>query len=769
MRFLAKTIVYSKSKCALLFSSTFRLLTGVNLRNTKISDVRNIGIVAHIDAGKTTVTERMLYYAGAQRRIGDVDKGNTTTDFMQEEMDRGITIQSAAVTFPWKGKVINLIDTPGHVDFNMEVERSLRVLEGVIGVFDAAVGVQGQSHVVLQQARKHTIPMIAFINKMDKPNAKFDFAVGTLAEKLGVCPICLQGPIGNGFEGFEGIIDFLTMQAMRWVMPDGRDIKETPISSEPQYVQDLATAGRLRLVDTLLNRDEVLMEAILQFMEDNACDEQTAKLTIHRDALINAIRRQCRIVTHKKDAEAPQIVPVLCGAARRNIGVQPLLDFTLELLPCPSQVRTAEQKSLQRVPNAPHALFNFSTTTALVFKVSYHVDAKAKRRGLLSFFRVYDGRVTRGKYYNTTRGCVEDVSQVYVVHGDAIQSVDVVPVGCIGVTFSETSFTGDTWVNESAKNEAFHLPGIDTPRPVVSSALEPFADNHAQSIQNSLLTLCREDPSLQTKESSRGEIILQGMGDLHLEIAMSKMERMFGVRCALQQAMIEYHEAVCTPLEIKGEILRGASGADSIELGMRIEPLRDDADDTVIPACSAEVDVDLEFDAARRDLKESHSPEEINRIIQQSAVSLNRLLPCIVGTIQKALANSPRMHIDLLGARVTLTRVIFYEERMLPDSVESKVSFFMSKALRALKTLIVEPYMKLEVSIADAQYTSAVVQDLRSRGAKTLDASDEGDTVVAVLSMAKLRGYSAVLRRITKGHAQYWYKLDHYREIVRTS
>ena len=744
-----------------------RFHTDVNFRKTQLADVRNIGIVAHIDAGKTTVTERMLFYAGAQRRIGDVDRGNTTTDFMQEEMDRGITIQAAAVTFPWKGKVINLIDTPGHVDFNMEVERSLRVLEGVIGVFDAAVGVQGQSHIVLQQARKHNIPMIAFINKMDKPNAKFEKAVDSLSQKLGVCPLCLQGPIGDGFQGFDGVIDFLDMKAIRWVMPEGIDVQTTELSVEPKYVQEIATAGRLKLVDILLTRDEILMEEIFRFMEENACDEEMAKCTMPRHALIAAIQRQCRIVTKHKETESAQIVPVLCGAARRNKGVQPLLDFTLELLPCPTQVRLATDWSLQTAQPPKTAIRPINIATALVFKVSYHADGKTQRHGLLSFFRVYDGKVSRGKYFNSTRKCFENITQVYIVHGDALKPVDFVPVGCIGVTYSSTSFTGDTWVNEGARNDSFHLPGIDTPRPVVSTALEPFADDHTKTIHDSLHTLCREDPSLQTKESARGEIILQGMGDLHLEIALSKMQRIFGVRCALQAAMIEYHESVRTSLSIPGGVIRDSFGSPSMELGIRIEPKRDSADDEVISTESIAVDIAIDKVSLAKDLLSRFEAEEIETILTQSELCLSNHRDVIVQAVRKGLENSPRMHVELLGARVVLTRVLAFSDRLKSRDIENATTFFISDAIRQLQTIIVEPYMKLELNIVDEKYTNAVVQDLRARDAKSITVSDQNDSVEAVLAMSRLRGYSAALRRITKGHAQYWYKLDHYRQVVR--
>ncbi|KNH07102.1 hypothetical protein XU18_2147 [Perkinsela sp. CCAP 1560/4] len=747
-----------------IYHTKCRFFAGVNIQNARLANVRNIAIVAHIDAGKTTVTERMLFYSGSQGRIGEVDKGNTTTDFMQEEMERGITIQAAAVTFNWKNHIINVLDTPGHVDFNIEVERSLRVLEGVIGVFDAAVGVQGQSHIVLQQAQKFKIPMIAFLNKMDKANANFDRSVDSLRVKLGVCPLCLQAPIGDGYSGFEGVVDFLDMKIIRWALPDGAEAKQSEISEEPAYIREIARNGRLSLVDELIARDEKLMEAVITHMEKHGTDETTGKMEMDRASIVSAIRRQSQIVTQGKKSDNTQIVPVLCGAARRNKGVQPLLDAIVEILPCPQEMQHNAEISAASIRPAAKEFCLRSLSTALVFKVSYYSHPCGKRKGLLSYFRVYVGRVSRGKYFNATRKCFENLSQIFVVHGDVLKPVEYVPVGCIGVVFSEASHTGDTWINDGFQGTAFRLPGIDSPLPVVSTAIEPFEDTHSDRIRESLEMLCREDPSLRTRESDRGEIILQGMGDLHLEIALSKIQRLFGLRCSLQPPVVEYHESLDSEFIIPSENIYDSAGQLALDLGLRLTPVRDSLDGDMISSQKVEVGIDIDEETLLDDLVKRFDVSDLKEIVRMSRDFVEHYRPYILRAAQEALANSPRLHAEFLGAQLNFTRIlVFADMKMQPNQVESFIGFFVSNALRKAHRMIVEPFMQLEVNLVDEKFASEVLRDLRQRETKSMEVNEGNDAISAVLPMRKLSKYSADLRKITKGHAHYWYKLDHYR------
>ncbi|MFL6697949.1 MAG: elongation factor G [Vitreoscilla sp.] len=502
---------------------------------TPLRDLRNIGVIAHVDAGKTTTTERILFYTGENHRIGEVHEGNTRMDFDPQERQRGITINSAAITVHWNGTQINLIDTPGHIDFNIEVNRSLRVLDGAVVVFDGVAGVEPQTETNWRLADKYRVPRIAFVNKLDRVGADFGRVVAMMSERLGVVALPLQLPIGA--EGdFRGVVDLLRLRALVW---DKDDASAPPrVAEVPADLLEEARRARARVVEAIVEQDDATLDAWLRSEE------------ISLEALQACLR---------KGTLAAAFVPVLAGSAFKNRGVEPLLDAVVDYLPRPGEVNH-EDELLNADPNAPFA--------ALAFKVV------ADDHGAMTFVRVYRGRLARGaSVFNATTGRNERISRVYEVHADKHLEKDELMAGDIaGVVGLKDTLTGHTLADRA---HPVHLEEISVPDPVIDVAIEPRTQADQQSLGKALQAMLREDPSLKVRQDAdSGQTILSGMGELQLEVSIEKLRARHGVDVTVGRPQVAYRETISTESEVHHVHKKQSGGPGQFaELKLRLAPL----------------------------------------------------------------------------------------------------------------------------------------------------------------------------------------------------
>ncbi|MFY9358033.1 MAG: elongation factor G, partial [Defluviitoga tunisiensis] len=514
-------------------------------RTLPLEKVRNIGIIAHIDAGKTTTTERILFYTGAKHRLGSVDEGTTETDWMEQEKERGITITSAATSAFWKGYRINIIDTPGHVDFTIEVERALFVLDGAVAVFDAQVGVEPQSETVWRQADRYEVPRIAFMNKMDKIGADFFAAVQTLRDKLGAKAVAIQVPIGAESD-FKGIIDLLTMEAFYWTDDNGLTIERAEI---PSHLKDLCETKREELIAAVAEVDDEIMEL---YIEEEDIPIEKLKSAIRKATIQN------------------KIVPVLCGSSVRNKGIQPLIDAVIDYLPSPIDmppVKAFDPKTGEHVRDIYPK--EDDVFLALAFKIM--VDPYI---GKLTFARVYSGKLEKGSYVvNTTRNTKERVSRLVFLHANKKEEVDYIRAGdIVGLIGLKNTTTGDTLASEGCN---LILEKLVFPEPVISISIEPETKDDEAKLSKALNALIDEDPSLKVHvDRETGETILSGMGELHLEIIIDRIKREFNVSVKVGQPKVAYKETIKFSSEAEGKYIRQSGGRGQYgHVKLRVEPL----------------------------------------------------------------------------------------------------------------------------------------------------------------------------------------------------
>ena len=502
---------------------------------TPLRNLRNIGVIAHVDAGKTTTTERILFYTGENHRIGEVHEGNTRMDFDPQERKRGITINSAAITVHWNGTQINLIDTPGHIDFNIEVNRSLRVLDGAVVVFDGVAGVEPQTETNWRLADKYRVPRIAFVNKLDRTGADFARVVAMMQERLGVTALPLQMPIGAEAD-FRGVVDLLHMHALVW---DKDDASAPPRRADvPAELLDEARRARARLVEAIVEQDDATLDAWLRGDE------------ISLEALQACLR---------KGTLSAAFVPVLAGSAFKNRGVEPLLDAVVDYLPRPGEV-TNEDETLNADPAAPFA--------ALAFKVV------ADDHGAMTFVRVYRGRLARGaSVFNATTGRSERVSRIYEVHANQhIEKTELVAGDIAAVVGLKDTLTGHTLAD---RDHPVHLEEISVPDPVIDVAIEPKTQADQQSLAKALQAMLREDPSLKLRQDAdSGQTILSGMGELQLEVSVEKLRARHGVEVSVGRPQVAYRETISTESEIHHVHKKQTGGPGQFaELKLRLAPL----------------------------------------------------------------------------------------------------------------------------------------------------------------------------------------------------
>ena len=666
--------------------------------SSDLSKVRNIGIVAHIDAGKTTTTERILFYSGKIHKLGDVHDGNTTTDFMVQERERGITIQSAAISCEWNGCAVNIIDTPGHVDFTMEVERSLRVLDGAVCVFCAVGGVQPQSETVWRQADRYNVPRLAFVNKMDRMGADFDRVVGELRDKLRApaCPIEL--PIGRS-ETFAGVVDLVNMKGIVYdEASEGMKFTEVEI---PADMKDAAELARAELVEKVADLDEGVMEAFLE----------NGDLTA--EELVPAIRRQ---------TVAGKFVPVLCGTAFRDKGVQPLLDAVCAYLPSPLDrppVVGTDLKTEARVERRT----DDPLLTSLIFKITTDPFGK------LFFVRVYSGTLKKGmNVYNPRTKKRERVMKMVRLFADDRQEVDELGAGDIGALVNlKDCTTGDTLCSEM---KPCYLERIVAPQPVMFMAIEPKSSADKDKLVESMKALASEDPTCQFREDEEtGQTILSGMGELHLEILVDRLKREFRCAANVGKPMVSYCETVTAPAVKEFAFDRELGGKrHAVTLTIEVKPLERGAGRKV---------------SLSREVQNTVPDKHLQECIEQGLED---------GVATGVLARYPMTDVEVVCTRATVV------DPEISDEVAFRSAAMMGfrEAAEAGAPAFLEPIMRLEIT-TPPECVGEVLGDLNGRRGTVLDMSVKGDfqVVHARVPLAQMFGYSTAIRSLTKGRASY--------------
>lgn len=672
-----------------------------------LSRTRNIGIMAHIDAGKTTTTERILFYTGVSHKIGEVHEGAAQMDWMEQERERGITITSAATTCFWKDSRINIIDTPGHVDFTIEVERSLRVLDGAVAVFDSVMGVEPQSETVWRQADKYQVPRIAFLNKMDRVGADFFAAVQTMIDRLGARPVLIQLPFGKE-DGFRGVIDLVAMKAL--IFDDETLGAAFVVDDVPSEYVEQAREYRDKLIDSVAEFDESVMERYLGG-EVLSVDE---------------IKRAIRMGTI-----GLKVTPVLCGSAFKNKGVQPLLDAVVDYLPSPLDlppVVGVDPKTGGELIRRPQADEPFS---ALAFKIMSDPFA-----GQLTYFRVYSGRLSSGSYvYNVGKEKKERVGRLLKMHANKREEIEQVSAGDIAAAVGlKDTRTGDTLSDE--KNLIL-LEVIKFPEPVISLAVEPKTKQDLDKLGFSLEKLAQEDPSFRVQsDEETGQTIISGMGELHLEIIVDRLLREFKVQANVGKPQVAYRETIRGKAEAEGKYIKQTGGRGQYgHVYLRVEP--------------AESGVGLEF---------------INKIV--GGVVPREYIPAVEKGVKERMESGILAGYPLRDIRVTIYDGSYHEVDSSEMAFKIAGSMALVSACEKADPSLLEPIMKVEVLVPQ-EFMGDVIGDLNGRRGKIQGMRSRGGSQVvdAVVPLSEMFGYATDLRSKTQGRATYSMEFEKY-EVV---
>ena len=675
-------------------------------RQVSLQKTRNIGIMAHIDAGKTTTTERILYYTGINYKIGEVHQGNASMDYMEQEQERGITITSAATTCYWREFRVNIIDTPGHVDFTAEVERSLRVLDGAVAVFDAVAGVEPQSETVWRQADKYKVPRIAFINKMDRAGADFFSSLESMVKKLKTKPVALQIPLGAE-EKFLGVVDLVKMKA--YVYRDetlGAEFDEIEI---PEDSLEQAREWRQIMVEAVAETDNDLMDKF--FADEEITPEELAE----------AIRNATVSLT---------FTPCLCGSAFRNKGVQPLLDAVVEYLPSPLEVPPVVGIVEDGSPEE-RAADDEGPFAALVFKIITDPFV-----GQLAFIRVYSGTLEAGStVYNSTKEKNERIGRLLKMHANKREEIKTVYSGDIAAVVGLKDVgTGDTICD---RDRQIVLEAMDFPEPVISVAIEPKTRQDQEKLGFSLRKLIAEDPTFKVyTDTETGETIISGMGELHLEIIIDRLMREFGVGANVGKPQVSYKEAITVPSEGEGKFVRQTGGKGQFgHAKIKIEP--------------AEAGVGFEFENA----------------IYGGAIPREFIDPVRAG-VEEAMEGGIIAGFPVEDIKVTLYDGSFHEVDSSEIAFKIAGSMAFKEAAKRAKPILLEPVMKVVVDVPD-EYTGSVVGDLNSRRGKIAEIETKGSSqkVQAFVPLSEMFGYVNELRSVTQGRATYSMHFEKYEKI----
>ncbi|MGH4009711.1 MAG: elongation factor G [Pseudonocardiaceae bacterium] len=677
---------------------------------TDLARVRNIGIMAHIDAGKTTTTERVLFYTGINYKIGEVHDGAATMDWMEEEQKRGITITSAATTTFWNDHQINIIDTPGHVDFTVEVERSLRVLDGAVAVFDGKEGVEPQSETVWRQADKYDVPRICFVNKMDKLGADFYFTVGTIRERLGATPLVIQLPIGSE-SGFQGVVDLVGMRALTWRGEVGKG-EEYTVEEIPANLVETANEYREKLLEAVAETDDELMEFYLsgQELTTEQIKAGIRKLTVHS-----------------------QVYPVLCGSAFKNKGVQPMLDAVVDYLPSPLDVPPVEGllpdgRSVVRKPSTDEPF------SALAFKIAAHPFF-----GKLTYVRVYSGRVAAGsQVINSTKERKERIGKLFQMHSNKENPVDEARAGHIYamIGLKETT-TGDTLCDPQSP---VILESMTFPEPVIQVAIEPKTKSDQEKLGTAIQKLAEEDPTFQVKlDDETGQTIIAGMGELHLEVLVNRMRSDFKVEANIGKPQVAYRETIrktVDKLEYTHRKQTGGSGQFARVI-IKLEPL-------------------LTGDGA---LYEFDNKVTGGRIPKE-------YIPSVDAGAQDAMQYGVLAGYPLVGVKVTLLDGAYHEVDSSEMAFKIAGSMAFKEAARRAGPVILEPMMSVEVTTPE-DYMGDVIGDLNSRRGhiQHMEERSGSRVIKALVPLSEMFGYVGDLRSRTQGRANYTMQFDSYAEV----
>lgn len=671
-----------------------------------LAKTRNIGIIAHIDAGKTTTTERVLFYTGRTFRLGNVDEGTTVTDWMEQERERGITIQSAAVTCFWHDHQINIIDTPGHIDFTAEVQRSLRVLDGGVVIFDGVAGVQPQSETVWRQADRYNVPRICYVNKMDRAGADLERTIAMIRERLKANPVAIQLALGTE-EALRGVVDLVRMQSVTYADQMGTEVVRGPI---PEEMVPQAEAAREDLLEALSVYDDTIAEKYLE----------GAEITVPE--LIAVLRR---------GTIGNALVPVLCGSSLHNVGVQPMLDAIVDYLPSPLEVtpmvgvhpKTEQQVVCRPEPDAPLA--------ALVFKVQTD-----PYMGRLAYFRVYSGAVRSGaRVYNASKDRKERVGPLVRMFADHREDADAILAGDIGAVLGlKFTFTGDTICAES---RPVLLEAITFPDPVISVAIEPRTEADQDKMSIAMQRLAEEDPTFQIRyDEDTGQTLISGMGELHLEVLVDRMLREFQVGANVGKPRVAYRETITSSCRSQGRFVRQSGGHGQYgDVVLQLEP--------------GNRGEGLVFEA---DVSGSEVPREYHSAVARG--------------VREAMESGPVAGYPLVDIRVTLVGGSYHEVDSSSLAFEIAGSMALRDGVVEAGPVLLEPVMSVQV-VTPETFVGDVLGDLNARNARVLGMGTTigGQTVDVVAPMAEMFGYATTLRSLTQGRGTFTMEFDHYEPV----
>src|SRR5580658_139728 len=678
-------------------------------RTTPLERYRNIGIMAHIDAGKTTTTERILYYTGRSYKLGEVHEGTATMDWMEQEQERGITITSAATTCFWLDHRINIIDTPGHVDFTIEVERSLRVLDGAVAVFDSVAGVEPQSETVWRQADKYGVPRICFINKMDRIGADFRRCVEMIDDRLGANPAVLQLPIGVEAD-FLGVLDLVRMKALKWRDETlGAEFDEVDI---PADMAAEAQSYRAKLVEQAVEQDDDVLEAYLGGEEP---DEATLKRCIRKGTI------------------AGTLIPVLCGSAFKNKGVQPLLDAVVDYLPSPLEAKAivGKDKNGDEITRKPDDSESFA---ALAFKIA------TDPYGNLTYFRVYSGTLEKGSYvYNARSGRKERIGRILRMHANHREDIDAIGAGDIAAAVGLTDTrTGDTLCDEK---HPILLESITFPEPVISQAIEPKSKTDQDQLGKGLTRLAQEDPTFRmTTDEETQQTIIAGMGELHLEIILDRLRREFKVEANVGKPQVAYKEAITKTVEKEGRFVRQTGGKGQYgDVWLRVAPQ---------PPGTGFI---FEWKIVGGSV-----PKEYSKAIQEG--------------VRESAQSGVLAGFPVMDFKVEAFDGSYHEVDSSEMAFKIAASMAWKEANRAAGPILLEPIMKVEVT-TPKEYMGAINGDLnRRRGAihATEEAPGGAQVITAHVPLSEMFGYATDMRSATQGRATYTMEFSHYEKAPKS-
>jgi len=677
-------------------------------RHAELDKIRNIGIIAHIDAGKTTTTERILFYTGKTYKIGDIDEGNTQMDWMEQERERGITIVSAVTTAFWKDYRINIIDTPGHVDFTAEVERSLRVLDGGITVLDAEEGVQSQSETVWRQADKYKVPRVCFVNKMDKLGADFLATVKSIEDRLGANPAIMVLPIGSE-SAYKGNVDLLTRKAYVWGS-DELGAKFDVIDDIPADIKEQVEKYRHKLIEKIAETDDQLLEQYLGGQEPTV------------EELKKALR--AAVIAYK-------LVPIYAGSSLRNKGVQPLLDAVIDYLPSPVDLGTVKGENPKTGQEEIRKLIPEEKLCGLAFKIQ--IDPHV---GKLTYFRVYSGKIQAGSYiYNSTKNVTERVGRILLMHANQREEVKEAFAGeIVALVGLKETITGDTLCDDKSP---IVLEKITFPEPVISLAIEPKTKIDQEKLGLALKRLTEEDPTFQVKTNHEtGQTIISGIGELQLEVMVDRMKREFGVLANVGAPQVAYKETVKKMAEAEGKYIRQSGGRGQYgHCFLRIDPR---------PRGEGNEFVDA--------IKGGAIPHEFIVSVEKG--------------VKESEENGALLGYPVVDVKVTLYDGSFHEVDSSDIAFKIAASMAFQNVAKKAELTLLEPVMLVEVT-TPSEYMGDIIGDLSAKRAQIMGTEERSRATIikAMVPLAELSGYATTLRSMSKGRASYYMEPSHYEEV----